>query len=242
MGLVQGLTEFIPVSSSGHLVLVRNVLGLVGGDALSVDAVLQLATILAVGVYFFKDFVSLHKDKTTLYAIIIGTIPALVLGLLLESKMETVFRSSYLVAWTLLFGSILMYLAERLAKQNQIITPRRGIVVGFFQALALIPGVSRSGATISGGLLAGLTRESATRFSFMLSFPIILGSGLMKFVELGQSGGLSSIGLPIVVACIVAFVSGLGAIHFLIRYLKNHKLTLFIWYRVLLAGVVLLLV
>lgn len=239
LGLIQGLTEFIPVSSSAHLILVRDLLNIDSTNALSVDAVFQLATILAVLFYFFKDFMALLSNKTLLRAILVGTVPALILGLMLEDYMDTVFRSSHLVAITMIFGSVLMFVAERYAKQDKELTVSRGLVVGFFQALALIPGVSRSGATISGGLLSGLTRESAARFSFLLSFPIIFGAGLKKFFDLQQSGELSTIGLPLWVGSLVAFVVGLWAINFLIKYLKNNKLTIFIYYRLIIATIIL---
>lgn len=259
LGAVQGLTEFIPVSSSGHLILAHNILGTVSASDLSFDAVLQLATVLAVLVYFWKDlfrllktFVSLiflkpveQKEKTLLHAIIIGTIPALLLGLLLESRMETVFRNASFVALALLLGSILMFFAEKYArtnfvKQNVTITKSRGFIIGLFQSLALFSGVSRSGATISGGLFSGLTRAEATRFSFLLSFPIIFGSGLKKLFDLSELGQLSSIGLPLVIASVVSFIVGLMSIKFLINYLKNHSLNIFVWYRIVLATVILL--
>ncbi len=254
LGIVQGLTEFIPVSSSGHLIILREFLGIHGAD-LAVDAVLQLATILAVFSYFFNDFADLGKafvrllsgkivseeDKRMLAAIALGTIPALILGLILEDKMETIFRDSHLVAIMLLLGSGLMFLAEILARQNSGLTAKKGIVIGFFQALALIPGVSRSGATISGGLLTGLDRSSATRFSFLLAFPIILGSGLKQFIDLFKAGELSSIGPTLGVGFLVSFIVGLLAIHYLLRYLKHHRLTVFIWYRIILAFLILIL-
>lgn len=239
LGLVQGLTEFIPVSSSGHLIIFREFFGIHGAD-LAVDAVLQLATVLAVLVYFLKDIPNILKDRALLLALIIGTVPAVIFGLLLESKMETVFRNPYLVAWTLLVGAILMGAAEKYAKQDKQINPKRGFIIGLFQSLALVPGISRSGATISGGLFAGLTRESATRFSFLLSVPIIAGTGLKKLFELSGSGALSELGFPLLLSSLVAFASGLWAISFLLRYLKTHKLTPFIYYRIVLALVILL--
>jgi undecaprenyl-diphosphatase len=235
LGLVQGLTEFIPISSSGHLIIAREIFNINGFEALGVDAVLQLATILAVIVYFFRDLPELLRNRIYLLAIVLGTIPAIIFGLLLENQMETVFRSSYLVAWTLIAGAILMYLAEHLAKADKVLTPLRGFVIGLFQTLALVPGISRSGATISGGLISGLNRVEATRFSFLLAIPIITGSGLKKLLELNSTGGLSDQGFPLLLGSLVAFTSGLLAIHFLIKYLKNHKLTIFIWYRIVLA-------
>lgn len=242
LGLVQGLTEFIPVSSSGHLILAREFLGVSPVDALAFDAVLQLATVLAVAVYFLREVPQILRDRTLLLALVLGTIPAVVVGLLLEGKMDTIFRNVHLVAWMLLLGAGVMWVAEWLAKQDKKVGVGRGLVIGLFQAFALVPGMSRSGATISGGLFAGLTRESATRFSFLLSVPIIAGSGLKGLAELSTAGITLGLGLPLLVASIVAFASGLWAVSFLIKYLKTHKLTLFIWYRVVLAVLILLFV
>lgn len=253
LGLVQGLTEFIPVSSSGHLIIAHHFLGDTLEGSLGFDAIMQLATILAVGVYFSKDIWKLivtfckvvvrkevlAEDKTLLCATIIGTIPAVIAGLFLENIMDTTFRSVGLVAVTLIVGSGLMAFAEwftRNTPEKQPITVKKGLWVGLFQVLALVPGISRSGATISGGLFMSLSREMATRLSFLLAFPIILGSGLKKMLDVMQSGGLgSSGGWGLVMGSVVAFVVGLGAIHFLIKYLKNHSLAPFIWYRLILA-------
>ncbi|KND49046.1 MAG: undecaprenyl-diphosphatase [Parcubacteria bacterium C7867-005] len=242
LGLVQGLTEFLPVSSSGHLIIVRDLMGINIPNALTVDAVFQLATILALIFYFFKDLVALPKNRTMFWAVVFGTLPAVFLGFLLEDSMETTFRNIHLVAWMFLLGSLIMYFAERFAKQDQILTPKRGLVIGFFQALALIPGISRSGATISGGLFSGLTREMATRFSFILSIPIILGSGLKKFFDLHKDGISGGVDPYLWIGSLVAFLTGLVAIHFLIRFLKNNKLTIFIWYRIVLALLILVFV
>ncbi len=260
LGLVQGLTEFIPVSSSGHLVLTHALFG-AGSSDLAFDATLQLATVLAVLVYFWKDLLSIalnffriilkkevsQKDKTMVWALLLGTIPAVVFGLLLESKMETVFRNTSLVAGALLFGSALMYFAERFfyrgltsVEKGKELTILSGITIGLYQCLALIPGVSRSGATISGGLFQGLSREDATRFSFLLSFPIIFGSGLKQFIGLAGTG--SALTFSLLVSFLVAFITGYFAIRFLISYLKNHSLNVFIWYRVILAVVILIFI
>ncbi len=253
LGIVQGLTEFIPVSSSGHLILTRNILGITSTQDLSIDAVLQLATILAVLMYFRHDLWNLfttflkvivrkpveYREKTLLYAIIVGTIPALVLGILLEHSMETVFRNTDLVAYALIAGSILMYTAEKYATQSVSLTQRKSFIIGCFQALALIPGISRSGATISGGLFQGLSRSDATRFSFLLSFPIIAGSGLKKVLDLSFVGGLFTPSLFVSFLC--AFGVGLVCIHYLLKYLNTHTLSVFIWYRVVLAILIVLI-
>jgi len=256
LGLVQGITEFLPISSSGHLIILRDILGQQVDYGLAYDAVLQLATTLAILLYFRKDifalFLSFFKlisgkennpeQKKITYAVILGTIPAVILGIFLENAMDTVFRSSVLVAGTLILGAVIMFLADKFATQNKQITPRNGFVVGLFQALALIPGMSRSGMTISGGLFMGLNRELATRFSFILAFPILFGSGLKKFLDLGTSGLLDVIGPNLLIGCAVSFFSGLLAIHFLLKFLKNHNLNLFIWYRVIVAILILFLV
>jgi undecaprenyl-diphosphatase len=255
LGLVEGVTEFVPISSSGHLIIARQIMGLQSSNGLLIDAVLQMGTIVALGVYFFPDLWKILKnfiafclrkplnpeDKTMVLAIIYGTIPAIIFGLLLQKEMETIFRSVHLVAITLLVGAALMYCAEKFGKADKILSPMRGFVVGLFQCLALVPGVSRSGATISGGLFAGLNRESAVRFSFLLSFPIIFGSGLKALWDVHKAGILATGGVgTLVLGSVVAFISGLVAIHFLIKYLKTHDLKLFIGYRVIVAILVLI--
>jgi undecaprenyl-diphosphatase len=249
LGIVQGITEFLPISSSGHLILAREFLGLETSYGLSVDAVLQLATSFAILLYFRSTFWQMfltafslirgrganYENKVLLFGIILGTIPAVILGLLLEDVMATTFRNADLVAWTLLLGAFFFIVAERLAKKNQQLTVQRGFWVGIFQTLALIPGMSRSGSSIAGGLLLGLSRETAARFSFMLGFPIIFGSGLKKLLELETSGVLLELGVPLLVSAVTAFVVGLIAIHFMLRYLKNHTLNVFAYYRIVLA-------
>lgn len=253
LGTIQGLTEFIPVSSSGHLVLARALLGEQVAYGLSFDAVLQLATTLAVIVYFRKDIMEYVEagyswvrgktitqvQKTMIMAIIVGSIPAGILGFLFEDAMDTLFRSPLIVAVTLLGGAFIMYTAERVAKQQQTLSVPRGFFVGMFQALALIPGFSRSGMTISGGLFLGLTREAATRFAFLLAIPILVVSGLKKLLDLYSSGLVSTIGGELVIGSITAFIVGLGAIHFLVSYLKKNSLMVFVWYRVALAMILL---
>ena len=255
LGLVQGLTEFIPVSSTGHLVIARQFMHLPEGG-LAFDAVLQLATACAVLVYFWKDIRSLivtffkyitkksidASEDMMFKSIIIGTIPAIIIGLLLESFMESVFRSVLVVIITLLLGSILMYIAEWYARRrgyDEPLTPYKALTVGFFQCLALLPGMSRSGSTISGGLLAGLNRETATRFSFLLSFPILFGTGLKKLGDIIGSQYSYQEYMHLLVGSAVAFIVGLAAIHFLISYLRKHTMSIFIWYRIALVIVLL---
>jgi undecaprenyl-diphosphatase len=262
LGLVQGLTEFIPVSSTGHLILARKIMGLDLVGTLSFDAILQLATGLAVLLYFWQDIWTIikNRDYKLILVLIIGSIPAVVLGLFLNDYMDTVFRGTTVVAVTLILGAILFYFAEKFGRERPEILSsfngvpnhsesisglslRRGLVVGLFQCLALVPGMSRSGSTISGGLLAGLNREVAVRFSFLLSLPIIFGSGLKKVWDLSQiNQGFTLIDLEssLIIASIFAFISGLLAIHFLLKFLKNHSLNYFGVYRIILAMIILI--
>ncbi|MEK7606054.1 MAG: undecaprenyl-diphosphatase UppP [Patescibacteria group bacterium] len=254
LGITQGLTEFLPVSSTGHLILVRDIFNITAEGNVAFDAVLHLATLLAVLIYFRNDISTLLKtaigivfrkevldaDRIFLYAIIIGTLPAVVLGLLLENTIDSVFRHSLIVAIGLCVGTLLMYVAEKRITGEHGLSVQKGFRIGWFQALALLPGISRSGATISGGMLMGLTREAATRFAFVLSFPVLLGGGLMSLLKITNTGGTDMTAL--VVGCIAAFVSGLLAIHFLVSYLKRHSFSIFIWYRILLAAAIVLLV
>ncbi|PCI28192.1 undecaprenyl-diphosphatase UppP [Candidatus Wolfebacteria bacterium] len=257
LGIVQGITEFLPVSSSGHLIIFRELFGINDEFGLAFDALLHLATLLAVVLYFRKDIFRLCRscggyisgkgidatNKVLGWAIVLGTIPAVVIGLQFEDQIEAYFRTSTFVAWMLIAGSLLFILAElvhkRIAEGN--LTVSRGIVAGLFQALALLPGFSRSGATISGGLLAGLNRESAVRFSFLLAIPVIAGGGLLKLHELVSDGGWNVIDFPTVVSAFTAFIVGLGAIHFLVYYLRKHTLMIFVVYRVALALLILIL-
>ena len=262
LGIIQGLTEFLPVSSSGHLVIFRDILGWHTSSDLSFDAILQLATAFAIIVYFWKDIFKLiksffniiskkaveEKDRIMIFAIIIGTIPAVIAGIFLEKYMETTFRSSLLVAFVLIAGSIVMYFAEKFSThtsgqaKGKELSIRKGLYIGLFQCLALVPGFSRSGATISGGLFSGLNREEAARFSFLLSIPIVLGSGLKKTTEIYSSGQLSTDGIYILIGAITAFLVGLLAIRFLLNFLKKHSLKIFIYYRIILAILIIILI
>ena len=222
------------------------------------DAVLQLATVLAVIIYFRRDIYTLantllrrmsrlpvnEKEITLAYALIIGTIPAIIVGLLLESYMETIFRNPLLVAGVLVAGSILFVFAEwhyKNHRRDDRMTLAKGLKIGLFQCLALIPGMSRSGASIAGGMLLGLSRSESARFSFLLAVPVIAGSGLKKLLELATASTATDWG-SLAVAGITAFLAGLFAIHFMLSFVRRHTLWPFIWYRLVLASVVVLAV
>ncbi|KND51097.1 MAG: undecaprenyl-diphosphatase [Parcubacteria bacterium C7867-003] len=256
LGFVQGATEFIPISSSGHLILVRDLLGENNSSGLAFDAVLQLSTSFAVLVYFWKDIVNLFKtfisyvmgssvvgeeNRTLFLSLFFGTLPAIFFGLVLESKMETIFRDSYLVAISLILGSLLIYYSQHVAKMDKNLNIKNGALIGFFQILALIPGVSRSGATISGGLILGLNKSDAVKFSFLLSFPILFGSGFKKLFDVRESLA-GEFGLSLLLGSVVAFIVGFFAVGFLVKYLRNNNFNLFIWYRIALASLIILLV
>ena len=258
IGLVQGLTEFLPISSSGHVLLLPALFGWEDPGA-GFTAVIQLGTALAVLIYFWKDLVaaagawfrSLYdkearktQDARLGWAVFIGTIPAVVIGLALEDQIDTTFRSPLLVAGMLIAVAIVMWIAEAVGKRVRdlsSVTLKDGLIVGLWQALALVPGSSRSGSTIAGALFLGLDRPTAARFSFLLSMPSIVGSGVYKLVK-EREDLLSHSAMPTVVATLVAFASGYAAIAFLIAYLQKRSTAVFIAYRFALGAVIVVLV
>ncbi len=251
LGVVQGLTEFLPISSTGHLILARSFFNIENTNALAFDAILHLATATAVIVYFRKDLWILSqamlrklsrlpvngRDEVLVYALMAGTVPAVILGLTLENLMGSVFRSPLLVAGVLLLGSVLFMYAEWAyvhQPRKPVMTVKKGLKIGFFQSLALIPGMSRSGASICGGMLLGFTRSEAARFSFLLAIPVILGAGAKKMLEL-MGSGIPIDWFTVGTGAAASFVTGIVAIHFMLSFVKNHTLWPFIWYRIILA-------
>lgn len=251
LGIVQGLTEFIPVSSSGHLVLAHHFLN-TNTNALAFDVALNIGTLAALFLFFGKDlleyvhalFVKGPKTKLT-YMLIAATVPAAVTGFLLESAAESSFRSAKLVSINLIVVGCIMLLAERFYTKHtshtklEDISTKQALTMGFAQAAAVIPGVSRSGSTIMTGLFVGIDRVAATRFSFLLGIPIISGAVLKVMTEgstvqaLGDQKDLFAVGI------ITAFLSGLVAIRFMLKYLSRHGLHAFAYYRITLGLVVL---
>jgi len=259
MGIVQGLTEFLPISSSGHLIIVPALLGwddpFIGSLAFSV--MLHLGTLLALLVFFRADWLRLipawfgslrdrsvgaDPDRRLAWLLAISTIPAVIAGLLLNDLIETGFREVRLVAVTLVIGAAILWLAERVGTRTRGIgdlTPAGALGIGAAQALALVPGISRSGISISAGLFAGLDRESAARFSFLMATPSTAGAGLYEVRKLltGEAGVDIQL-VPLVAGMIAALVAGLAAIAILLRYLRTHPTTIFIVYRLVLAAVI----
>jgi len=287
IGIIQGITEFLPISSSGHLILIPNIFGW-QDQGLAFDVALHWGTLIATLVYFRKDWTnivrksylfkrfkntkyqipntkSISNDQSKnspnslfqrgnkisqypisniqylksdlLFIIIIATIPGVIAGLLLNNYAETVFRNPLIIAGTLSVGAILLFYSDKNgAKKSDLknLTLQMGIIIGLFQALAIIPGVSRSGITITAALLLGLKRTDAARFSFLLSAPIILGAGIKKFPSLLESG----LDATIFIGVLVAAISGYLAIKYMLKYLENKSYNIFAGYRLALALVI----
>lgn len=260
MGLVQGLTEFLPISSSGHLILVPALLGWDDPflESLAFSVMLHVATLLALLIYFRADWFRLvpaglaairdrsfrgDPDRRLAWMLALSTIPAVVAGLLLNDAIETTFREPRLVAVTLVIGAAILWLAERVGRRSTPISGlgfRAAIGIGAAQALALVPGISRSGISISAGLFAGLDRESAARFSFLMATPITAGAGIWEIRKLvtGESGVAVAIE-PLVFGMVASLLAGLVAIAGLLRFLRSHSTGVFIAYRIGLSALVL---
>jgi len=247
LGLVQGLTEFLPISSSGHLLIVPAFAGWDDPGA-AFTAVIQLGTMAAVLLYFRRDLLQIVRawwrelripfarrstDANLGWFIILGTIPIAIFGFIFRNQIESGARSLYLVGGMLVAFSFVMLAAERYSSRQrpiEEIDARDGAFIGLWQAFALIPGVSRSGATISAGLFRNFDRTAAARYSFLLSVPAVVLSGLFELKDIGGEG---SVGFaPTAIATLVAFASGYAAIAWLLRYLANHSLAVFVAYRI----------
>ena len=271
LAIVQGLGEFIPISSSGHLIIVRRLRGwneLSPAHELSFDVALHFGTLLSVLFYFRRTWFQIiraalggkvvrfseagesdtnltveeqKEERMLLWFLAIATIPGAIAGKLLEHSAEDYFREHiFFIAGALIVVALLMWLGEdvgKLTKPLTRITLVDALVIGIAQAFALIPGVSRSGSTITAGLFKGLTREAAVRFSFLLSTPLIAGAALLKAHELHKEGLPHEMQMPVLVGIIVSALVGYAAISWLIRYLQSNTLRPFIIYRIV-AGVV----
>ncbi|OGD83684.1 undecaprenyl-diphosphatase UppP [Candidatus Curtissbacteria bacterium RIFCSPLOWO2_01_FULL_39_62] len=239
-GTVQGLTEFLPVSSTGHLIIFENIFGISQDDfGLAFDASLHLGTLFAVILFFYKDYLTIFNFKNKLLSLLfIGTLPAVFFGIIFEQQISTTFRSTTLVAVALIVFSVVILWAERLGekvKKRKDITLANALIIGIFQAIALIPGVSRSGATISGGLFLGLTREESARFAFLLSGPIIAGAGTKKFLEASLNNISASDFNFFIIGIISSAVFGFLTIKYFLQFLQKNTLIPFVIYRVGLA-------
>lgn len=272
LGLVQGLTEFVPISSSAHLVIIPWMLQWEDPalESLSFDVALHLGTLIALLAYFAKDWVRLIRagiasiaerkigedvDRRLAWFLVIGSIPGGIVGLLFEKKIDAWFhpsqgsiQSSSMIAMALIIAALggLLFLAERLAAHRRHlgqITFKDSVLIGLAQALAIFPGVSRSGSTMTAGLALGLERETAARFSFLLSAPIVAGAGLKSLLKIAtemRSGAITGSDFMLfAVGFVVAAISGYFCIKFLLRFLQKHPTDVFVYYRWMLALLVL---
>lgn len=263
LGILQGLTEFLPISSSAHLRIFPELFGW-GDVGAAFTAVIQIGTELAVLIYFRKDIwriarawlLSLFKpeyrgvlDARMGWYIIVGSLPIVILGFALKDIIEEHFRNLWLIGSALIVLGIILGIADRVGRTEKVLkqmTLRDAALMGGAQALALVPGVSRSGATLSMGRFLGYDREAATRFAFLLAIPAVVGAGLFELKEIGNVGethaGEADYGWgPTITATIVSFVVGYAAIAWLLRYVSTKSYTPFVIYRVLLGGGVLVL-
>lgn len=258
LGVVEGVTEFLPVSSTGHLLIAEKLLGLKQDDSLiGFTAVVQVGAILAAVVFFARDIVELvrsffgglfsaqgrrHPEFRFALAVGVGSIPIGVVGLALKDVVKSIDKQLVTIALGLIIFSVVFVVAEQRAAQDRAersLTVLDGLLIGLAQCIALVPGVSRSGATISAGLLRGLDRVSATRLSFLLGIPALLAAGAYELRS--ASAGSTSHG-AIALATVVAFVVAYGVIAFLLRFVATHRITAFVPYRVALGVVVLAVV
>lgn len=256
LGLVQGITEFLPISSTAHLRIVPALLGWQDPGA-AYSAVIQLGTVAAVLLYFAKDlkemlvgaFAGIRNGSMgdsaparLFWAVTIGTVPIGIMGLLFKKTIETTFRSLYVISASLIVLAIILFITERISKKRRTLNEvslKDGVLVGLWQAVALIPGSSRSGTTLTGSLLQGFTREDAARFSFLLSIPATGLAGLFELKHLLEAPERPLMAMA--VGTVVSFISGLAAIAFLLRLLRTRGLFGFVVYRIALGALLLVL-
>ena len=258
LGIVQGLAEFWPISSSGHLVIAHELLHFDFVDNLSFDVALHLGTLVALFILFAKDIYKYivawlksfanwdlrnNLDQRVAWFIVVSSMPAGVVGYFIEDLAETVFRDLWLVALLLIGVGVLFIVFEKISQKIKELDQmdwRTAIIIGLAQVLALVPGVSRSGITILAGLSQGLRRAVAARFSFLLAVPVVFGAGLKKLYDVSTAGLASNEWLIMVVGFLSAAIVGYLAIRFLLKYLENHSLNVFAYYRFLLGAVVII--
>jgi undecaprenyl-diphosphatase len=252
LGIIQGITEFLPISSSGHLVLVPKVFGWAQEQPLEFDAILHLATLVAVLIFFRKDILNILKNafvrnpqskefKRLGWIIVAGTIPAVIFGLLIQMIYENPFRNINIVIINLIGWAIVMFIVDTVMKINKNIKSvekigwRQGIYVGLAQAFALIPGTSRSGITMTIGLVEGMNRATAARFAFLLGIPAIMAAGAASIYEIISNPAISIGSFELTLGFFSALISGYLAIHFLIKFLQKYSLSVFVLYRLVLG-------
>jgi len=241
LGIVQGITEFLPVSSTAHLILFPWFFGWKGAlNTLTFDVALHAGTLLALLICFWKDWVEIFlNNRKLLILLIVGTLPAGITGILLNDLVESTLRSPVVIVTTLVLFGIVMLISERFkgGREMKAVKLSDTITIGIAQAIALIPGVSRSGITISAGLLRGLERDVSARFSFILSTPVILGATLLEGRKLVLNTGNYDLGL-FMAGLVTSAATGFIAIKFLLYFFRRHPLNIFVYYRFMLALII----
>ena len=260
LGIIQGIAEFLPISSSAHLIIFRDVFGLGSGmsqtAALTFDLALHLGTLFAIFVFFFSDFWKMITEGLTkgvktkngklFWQIVLATIPAAIVGVLFEEVIEDAIRTNYvLIALALIFMGVVIYIVDKKSKQEKDVKDlsfKDAFLIGCSQIFALIPGFSRSGTTITAARGLKINRESAAKFSFYLSAPVILGACVLQLLKGEAFALIAAQPVTFVIGILVSFLTGLLCIKFLLHYLKKHDFKVFMIYRILLALIVLLVV
>ncbi len=240
LGLVQGLCEFLPISSSGHLALFERLLG-IQSPGLLLDTMLHVGTLIAVCLYFWRDILAMlrHPLGKDVRLLVVATIPAVVVTLLLGDWLDAIF-SGALLGVSFLLTTVVLFFASTFRGTRTELTYRDAGIMGAFQAVALLPGLSRSGSTISGGMIAGLNRESAARFSFLMSIPAILGALVFQVKDLAVGGLPEALSIgPLIVGVLVSAIAGLFAIRFMMAVVRKAKLQWFGVYTLILGALVL---
>lgn len=255
LGVVQGLTEFLPVSSSAHLIFIPKFLGW-ADQGLAFDAIIHLGTLLAVLIYFRKRLITLihglyaddarHADKRLAWMIVLSVIPALFAGFLMSEVFGIEIRSPLVIAFSLIFWGIVLGIADRYHVSRityhvpvESLTWGKALLISLAQIISLIPGTSRSGITMTAGLFSKLTKEAAAEFSFLMSIPVIAASGMLKLFEMVKAGGGEAISMPLIVGLLFSAISGFVAISALMKLIKTKSFMPFVVYRVV-VGILIL--
>ena len=258
LGVIQGIAEFLPISSSAHLIIFRDIFGIGAGMPknmeLAFDVALHLGTLLAILVFFFKDFWNMaikgltkgtkDKDGKILWYLVAATVPAAIVGVLFEEKIENVIRSNYiLIALALIIMGMIIYFVDKISKEEKEMTDmslKDAILIGCSQVFALIPGFSRSGTTITAARILKLDRESAAKFSFFLSAPVVCGAVFLQLIKKGTIDLIIANLSTFLLGVVTSFVIGIVCIKYLLKYLKKHDFKVFMIYRIILAVIVII--
>jgi undecaprenyl-diphosphatase len=256
LGIVQGLTEFFPISSSGHLLILHDFLHFGIVDSLSFDAALHLGTLIALLIFFWKDIIRLigaffksiihwriktDTNQQEVWFVILAAIPAGIVGVILESSIENKFRSAWVVVVSLVIGAVAFWVVEAWVRRRGLTTKLtwgRALIIGLTQVIALIPGISRSGATLTASLGSRLPREQAARFSFLVSIPVVAGAGAIKLLDLLHTNLPKNELLQLFLGILSSAIVGFFVIRFFIKFISRYTLSAFAWYRVIAALII----